>query len=97
MSCFSVKGDRLILKVKIGTGAHGNKFCGEKNDELLIQIKAQPEKDKANKELIKFLSKSLEVSRSDIEIITGAHSHHKLITLPKSAESGLIDAGAEKG
>jgi len=65
-------------------GMRDNKIIGIKNDELLIHIKTQAEKDKANKELVKFFSKELDISRTDIEIRSGMKSHHKIIKLPKS-------------
>jgi uncharacterized protein (TIGR00251 family) len=89
MACFSAKGDRVIVRAKISTGARGNRICGIKNDELLIQIKAQPEKDKANRELVIFLSKFFGISRSEVDIRSGSHSHHKLINLPRSIEFRL--------
>jgi len=44
-----------------------------------IRLKAVPEKWKANKELIAFLSKQLEVSKNDIDIIAWASDQLKLV------------------
>ncbi len=96
MSFYSVKGDCAIVKVKVNTGARENKINGEKNDELLIQLKAQPEKDKANKELTVFLAKYFDISRADVDIRSGSHSHHKIIGLPGSVERRLKAIMQEK-
>jgi uncharacterized protein len=89
MECYSTKGNFLVLKVKVTPGMRDNRLNGIKNEELLIHIKAQAEKDKANKELVKFLAKALDIGRSDIELVTGEHSHHKVIKLPGSALRSL--------
>jgi uncharacterized protein (TIGR00251 family) len=91
VGCYSVKNDRIYVNVKVGTGMRENRICGVKNDELVVQIKARAEKDKANRELLKYLSKLLGISRADVDIRTGAHSRHKVISLPESAAS-LVDS-----
>jgi len=44
-------------------------------------LKAQPEKGKANDELIRFLAEKLEIARDDIEITSGATGHKKRVRL----------------
>lgn len=46
-----------------------------------IRIKAVAEKGKANAELIKFLSKELEVPKENISILSGKTDHLKLIKI----------------
>ncbi len=46
-----------------------------------IRIKAPPQKGKANKELIRFLSKELNVPKENIEIISGQKEQLKLIRI----------------
>lgn len=43
-------------------------------DTIKLRIKAAPEKGKANEELIKFLSKELDIPKESISIISG-HTH----------------------
>ncbi len=65
------------LAVEVGTPCVG--------DEILkIKIAAVPEKGKANKELIRFLSKILNIPQKQVEIIQGETSPRKIIkiTLP---------------
>jgi hypothetical protein len=78
---FTVKGDRLLLKIKVIPGASKNEIVGIKNGEVVIKVKAPPEKGKANKELIGFLAKTLKSPKSDIELVSGASSHHKILCL----------------
>jgi len=48
-----------------------------------VKIKAVPEKNKANKELIEFLAKHFKVEKSNISIKSGNQSQIKLIQLDK--------------
>jgi len=48
---------------------------------IKIRIKAVPEKGKANAELIKFLSKELDVPKENISIISGKTDHLKLVKI----------------
>ncbi len=55
----------------------------DESDEqtIKIRIKAAPEKGKANAELIKFLSKELNIPKSNISIISGKTDKLKLIKI----------------
>lgn len=50
-------------------------------ETLIINIKAQAEKNKANQELMKFLAKEFKVLEEYISIISGASSRIKLIKI----------------
>jgi uncharacterized protein (TIGR00251 family) len=81
---YTFKGERLIVKVKVIPGASKNEITGIKNGELVIKVKAPPEKGKANKELIAYLSKTFKSPKSDIELVSGDTSHHKLLSVAAS-------------
>ena len=53
----------------------------DKNGILKCFLKSPPERGKANKELVSFLSKSLKIPRADIEIISGVTARTKRIRL----------------
>ena len=48
-------------------------------DEISIGITAEPEKGKANKELIEKISKHFDVPKSNVRIISGVKSRKKLV------------------
>lgn len=85
---YPAKG-RLLLRVKATPGAKQNSITGVKNQELLVRIKAQAERGKANKELLKYLAGLLEVPRSQLTISSGESSRHKLISIPQGLETVL--------
>lgn len=53
----------------------------ENQEYLKICIVSVPEKGKANKELIAFLSKKIGISKSQCEIICGEHDRYKKIKI----------------
>jgi uncharacterized protein (TIGR00251 family) len=73
--------DNLFFIVKIIPKSSKNEIIGWFNDTLKIKIKEPPEKQKANKELISFLSKIFKISKSNIKIEKGSTSKIKKITI----------------
>lgn len=71
----------MKLKVKIIPNASKNEIVGEQEGVLKIKIKTQPEKGKANKELIKFLAKEWDIPKSSISIVKGMRSKIKILQI----------------
>ena len=69
------------LAVKITPNAGRNEIAGFKEGTLHVKIAAPPEKGKANKELVDFLSERLGVKKSTILIIKGQTSRNKVISV----------------
>ena len=75
-----------MLSVKITPNAGETAIKGvftdaDEKQYLRISVVSVPEKGKANKEVIKFLSKELKIAKSLIEVISGETSHLKKIAL----------------
>jgi len=71
--------DGVIFRVKVQPGAGKNEIVGVQGDVLKIKINAPPLKGKANKTLVDFLARKLDVKNSQVEIITGHTSRLKRI------------------
>jgi len=70
------------LRIKVLPKSSKNEVIEIMEDETIkIRIKAVPEKGKANAELIKFLSKELNVDKSRISILSGKTEQLKLIKI----------------
>jgi uncharacterized protein len=67
------------LSVKILPNAPRNEILSFLNGVWRIKIGAPPEKGKANKELIAFLSEYLKIRKEAILILKGHTSHNKLV------------------
>lgn len=80
---YKIDNERVSLRIKAQPSASRSEFCevyGE--DAIKIRIKAPAVEGAANKELIKFLSKSFKVSKSDIIFKTGQNAKVKIIEFP---------------
>lgn len=80
---YKIEDGRVSIRIKAQPAASKNGFCemyGE--DAIKIRIKAPAVEGAANKELVKFLSKSFKVSKSDIIFKTGQNSKIKIIEFP---------------
>lgn len=70
----------LIVRLKIVPNSSRNEFIWE-NEGLKVKIMAQPIENKANKALIEFLSKTLKVAKSNIQIIKGELNKEKTLLI----------------
>ena len=80
---YELKEGRVSIRIKAQPNASKSEFCelyGE--DAIKIRIKAPAVEGAANKELIKFLSKSFKVSKSDIIFKIGQNSKVKILEFP---------------
>lgn len=71
----------IVLKIKATPNSSETKLLDVIAGVFKIRIKAIPEKGKANKELIKFLSKELNVEKQNISIISGESSNMKSVKI----------------
>jgi hypothetical protein len=72
----------LCLKLKIKNNSQKTLFKEIMDDGVIkVELKSLPIENKANKELIDFLSKEFKVNREFIKIISGKTSKNKLIKI----------------
>ena len=69
----------VTFKCRAQPGASKSSISGLYGDALKITLKAPPVDGKANEELIKFLSKSLDIPKSYVSILSGETNRSKLI------------------
>jgi hypothetical protein len=78
------KNKAQIIRVKVRPGAGHSAIVGNMSDGTLkVDIKAQAENGKANRELISFLAKEFSVSSDMVKILSGAGDRLKLIKINK--------------
>jgi uncharacterized protein YggU (UPF0235/DUF167 family) len=88
-SFFSVRNTDILVRVKAKPGARSDGVLGVRAGELLVSVRAAPEKGKANDAIVFILSATLGVKKGDIILKTGAGSPRKQFTVPLSARSAL--------
>lgn len=75
------KNNGVTLTLTIQANAHKSEIVGLYNDTLKIKIKAPPVDGKANKEIISFLSETLNIAQKNIEILKGDKNKNKIVLL----------------
>jgi uncharacterized protein (TIGR00251 family) len=78
------------LLLKVSPNASRNEITGFSGGVLQVKIAAAPEGGKANRELIAFLSKTLQVKKSAINIIRGENSRHKAVSIEGMSRGDII-------
>ncbi|MBC7196407.1 MAG: YggU family protein [Deferribacterales bacterium] len=84
----------MKIKLHVQPSAKKTECVGFYNDDILkIKLCAPPVDGAANKELIKFISKKLNLKKSAVNILVGEHSRDKLIQIPLDVSiNDIIDA-----
>ena len=73
--------ERVFIRLKIKPQASENKIITIKEGMVHVAINAIPDKNKANRALITFLSKQLKITKKEIIIESGLTSRIKTISL----------------
>jgi uncharacterized protein len=71
--------DEVVIEVTARPGASRRGVIGVSGDRLAIAINSQPDKGKANDELIEYLAREMRVPRSALLIVRGETSRRKTI------------------
>ena len=79
--------NELYIRIKVRPNAPKTQIKETMEDKTIkLDVAAAPEKDKANKEMIKFLAKKFEVLRDNVIIISGKKDRLKLIKIMKKSK-----------
>jgi uncharacterized protein (TIGR00251 family) len=70
-----------VLRVKVKPNSKKQDIQTAEDGSLIVCLKSSPVGGKANEELIKLLAKTLQVSKSSIQIKLGQSSRQKLIQI----------------
>lgn len=79
----------IILPVRAQPGAKRDSIVGEWAGSLKIQVKAPPEKGKANEAIVELLAMELGISKSSIHIVSGETSRDKKVLIQGITEEEL--------
>lgn len=78
---YQEKNGGIIFSLRVVPNSSKSEILGEFDGSLKIKIAAPPVDGAANAELIKFLAKTFDVSKSEVEIIRGETSKSKQIRI----------------
>ncbi|QDV15008.1 hypothetical protein CA51_49180 [Rosistilla oblonga] len=71
--------NQLIFAIHVSAGSRRNEVGGQHDGALRVAVTQAPEKGKANAAIIKLLAKTLGISKSQLEIISGDTHRRKTI------------------
>lgn len=77
------------IKLIVRPNSPVTSVCGTYMDRIKIKVAAVPEKGKANKELINFISDKIGVPKKNIKIISGERSVYKEINVKSDKDLNL--------
>lgn len=80
----------ILLSVKVIPKSKQNAIVGWENEILKIRLHALAEKGEANRELIRFLSKILEIPQRDIILVNGETTRLKKIAVEGITQEELL-------
>ncbi len=87
---FTEKDNALIFTVCVVPRASKSEIDGEIDGALKVRIASPPIDGAANAELVKLLAKTFNVSKSDVEILSGETSKTKRIKITNTAGEKLL-------
>ena len=77
MSFIEQRPEGVLLRIRLQPRASCNEASGESNGRLRIKVTAPPVEGAANKATVKYLSKTLGVSKSSVQLIKGQKAREK--------------------
>lgn len=78
------------LKVKVSPGASRDRMVGWLGDALKLQVRAQPEKGKANTAVIALLAELLQIPETRMRVVSGTTSRTKMIEIDDMCSAELL-------
>ncbi len=72
---------QVRITVSVSTNAKNNSIILGSDGVYKLKINSQPIEGRANKDIVKYLSKLLKIPKSSIAIVLGQHSKSKVIEI----------------
>ena len=89
----------MLLHLRARAGSKLNQVTKDGEGNWVMKVKVPPVDGKANDELIRFLSKILNVSKSKVRIVSGHTNRFKTLEIDELSEAEVnkaLEAGALK-
>jgi uncharacterized protein (TIGR00251 family) len=86
------KSGALLLHLRVQPNASSSALAGLHGQRLKIRLQSPPQDGKANRELIRFLSKTLGIKKSSVDLIHGQTSRDKTVRLKDITADQLLAA-----
>lgn len=80
----------MVLEIYVQPNSRKVGFAGYHGSRLKIKVRSAPEDNKANDELIDYLSQQLKIAKNKITILSGHKHRLKKIEIPSDAPLDLL-------
>lgn len=91
------RGDVLRIRVRVKPRASKSRILGLREGVLEVAVRAPPVDGEANGELIRTLASAIGCGKSAIEIVSGAGSRGKLVSIAGFTEGELLARLGQSG
>ena len=91
MLSITERADGLAFKVRVQPKSARNEIVGLHEDALKVKLTAPPVDGAANKACVAFLAKTLGVSKSSLEIVSGHKDRNKVVAVRVPEGEGAKD------
>ena len=82
---YTVRPRDVVLRIRAKPGARAERVAGVRGDSLVVEVRAAPERGKANDAVIRVLAEALDIRASSIELKAGYAAPRKSFLLPTDA------------
>ena len=82
-------GERVMFTIRVTPRASATTVAGERDGVLLVRVTAPPVDGKANDAVVALLAKMLGMPRGEVQVVGGASSRTKRVSVPRDAEAAL--------
>jgi uncharacterized protein (TIGR00251 family) len=77
----NISDKKTTLEIHVQPGAKRNEIVGFREGVLYAKVTALPQKGQANRALLELMAQTLEIPRSNVDIIRGQSSRSKVIAV----------------
>ena len=81
---------KCVLGFKVIPGASTTELADLKAEVIRVRVSAPPETGKANKELIRFLAKSLGIPKTNVVVLSGETSRRKRMLVKRISKDQVM-------
>jgi uncharacterized protein YggU (UPF0235/DUF167 family) len=86
---YTLRERDILVRVKAKPGARVDRVAGLRGDGLLVEVRAAPERGRANEAIARVLAEALGLRTSAVVLKSGAASPVKVFVLPPEAVQAL--------
>lgn len=90
MNDFIAEGGSVSFWLRVKPRSRHRRLLRTASGELCLELTAPPVEGKANEDAVDFLSRSLHVPRSAVELVTGARSRRKRFRIATGSTDEVV-------